>query len=145
MFYFKNIQSSTNIPKNSKLLKCCVFIFKSQKAIERTLCRKSTAADCTVHCESKSTSKPYCKQTSQQSYSTVPFWFDYILQHVLFITLYLLFYFFYVPVKHFYQYWQTNFVHKGNKMKTCFWMLQHKIPKTQIDFKETLEEMGNTD
>lgn len=55
------------------------------------------------------------------------------------------FYLFYVPVKYFYQHWQTNFVHKGNKIKTCFWMLQHKIPKIPVDFKETLEEMDNTD
>lgn len=84
MFYFKIRQSSTNISKNSKLLRCYVFIFKSQKAIERSPCRKTTAADCTVHRESKSTSKSYCKQTSQQSYSTMLFWFDYILQCIVY-------------------------------------------------------------
>lgn len=65
--------------------------------------------------------------------------------NVLFIPLCLLFLLFLLCPSEAFLPTLTNFVCKENKIKTCLWMLQHKIPKIQVDFKETLEEMNNTD
>lgn len=45
--------------------------FVAQKAMERSTSRRAIAADCIVCSGSKNTRKPYYKQDSQQSYSTV--------------------------------------------------------------------------